>query len=72
LSVVLDDGYVPAAGTMWVIGTAGGIGGSFVGVTAGFEVGVSGGNLVLVAVPEPAGVGLLVSGGILLIARRRN
>ncbi len=72
LSVVLDDGYVPAAGTMWVIGTADGIGGSFAGVTPGFGVEVSGRTLVLLAVPEVGTLGVMVAGVVGLMTKRRG
>ncbi len=72
LSVMLDDGYVPAAGTSWVIGTAGGIGGSFVSVTPGFGTEVVGGKLVRVGVRSLGTLVILLVGIGAAWGRRRD
>ena len=72
LNVMLDDGYQPAAGTSWVIGTAAGIGGDFSSVTPGFTTQVVGTDLVLTAIPETTtlGIGLIAALGTMLRRRR--
>jgi hypothetical protein len=66
LDVQLLNGYQPNAGDQWRIGTASSINGGFASITSGFTVQTSGGNLFLVAVPEPSAMGLL---SILFVAR---
>lgn len=73
LAVVLVDGYEPADGGRWRIGTAGSIGGAFAAVTPGFSTQVVGNDLFLVAgsTPEPAAaVAVLAMAGV--VGRRRR
>jgi hypothetical protein len=73
LSVMLDNGYQPAAGSMWQIGAAGSISGKFSSITAGFETKVIGNGLFLTtaAAPEPGTLAILCAAGMMLL-RRRN
>jgi hypothetical protein len=72
LSVTLLNGYTPSAGTQWLIGTAGSINGSFASITPAFATQVSGGNLYLVAVPEPTSAALLGVAAMAMGLRRRR
>jgi hypothetical protein len=72
LAVTLLDGYTPAPGTQWLIGTAGSIGGAFESISPNFTTQISGGNLYLLAVPEPSSVALLALAGVTGLALRRR
>lgn len=71
LEVDLLDGYSPAHGTAWLIGTASSIEGQFSSITPGFSTFISGGNLFLAA-PEPASAAFLCGASALLLSRRRS
>jgi hypothetical protein len=73
LAVVLDNGYLPAPGDSWLIGTAASINGVFSSITPGFGTQVIGGNLFLTVVPEPAATMslCLVLGATFMTRRRR-
>jgi hypothetical protein len=70
LNVVLDNGYLPNAGDRWQIGTASSISGAFDSVIPGFFTQVQGGNLFLVAVPEPSSL-IILATSILPVAALR-
>jgi hypothetical protein len=72
LGIVLDDGYTPAVGTEWLIGTAGSdITGNFASITPGFTTRTVDGKLYLTTVPEPTVVPAALA-GLALISRRRR
>ncbi|HSV16097.1 MAG TPA: hypothetical protein VLI90_17685 [Tepidisphaeraceae bacterium] len=71
LEVDLLNGYTPSPGDHWVIGTAGSISGDFGSVSSGFSVQTVGGQLILIAVPEPAS-GLLALLPLVVLRRRRR
>jgi hypothetical protein len=72
LDVELLNGYQPQPGERWQIASAGGIAGDFADITNGFSIDEQGGNLFLVAVPEPSTICLALAGFAgLILARRR-
>jgi hypothetical protein len=72
LSVVLDNGYQPNVGDWWQIGAANSITGSFASITNGFGVQTVGGNLFLVALPEPGMGAVILVGGLAGLRRRKR
>jgi len=72
LNVVLDNGYTPGPSTEWQIGTASSIASSFTSITPGYYTQVTGGNLYLITVPEPASLALLSLTPLTLISRRKR
>ena len=72
LDVELLNGYQPNPLDWWEIGSASSINGGFTSITNGFAVQTIGGNLFLVAVPEPGTGALLLLGGIAMFRRRKR
>lgn len=72
LDVNVLSGYTPSVGDRWLFATAGSIDGLFLTVTNGFAVQQTGGDLYLVAVPEPTATVFLAGAGAFLVRKRRQ
>lgn len=70
--VALADGYNPAYGDAWQIIDAGSLSGSFASLPNGFELRISGGDVFLVAVPEPTTLGIFAAACMPLFRRKRR
>ena len=71
LWVVLDNGYLPTLGSEWQIGTASSITGNFGSISNGFSTQTVGGNLFLIAVPEPGTFVLAILSCLATFRRKR-
>lgn len=73
LQIELIGGYRPPAGTEWLLATSGQeLVGSFTSVTEGFAWRTSGGSLMVMAIPEPAGAAMVLLPLAAIGVRRRR